>query len=46
MCQKILTYFNSIFFQRIKVINVTFCVTADKLDSEKNIESQEKSQEK
>ena len=36
-----ITHFISIVCQRIRVINVTFCYTADKLKSGKNIVSQE-----
>ena len=46
ICYNILTSrLISIFCQRITVINVTFCNTADKLKSGKNIESQQKGRE-
>ena len=41
-----IAYFISIYFQRVRVISVTFCYTADKLELVKNILSQEKVSEK
>ena len=38
-----IVHFISIFFQRIRVISVTFCYTADKLELGENILSQGKS---
>ena len=37
-----IAYFISIYFQRVRVISVTFCYTADKLEIVKNILSQGK----